>query len=324
MDRRTAIAAAAFGLITVRLLAFAQQPQNVFRVGIPTSGINPRSASFMRAFEQRLHELGWVEGANLAIEYREARSPEEVPVLVAELVRKKVDLLFASGTDHIMAAAVEATRSIPIVMIALNYDPVERGYIKSLAHPGSNVTGVFARNPEVGAKQLELLKQAFPNATRVGVLWDIFSSEQLPSIKTTAARLRVELESVEVRPPYDFEVAFSRLRDRQVSAILVVGSPVSYRERERIAQLAIRERLPVVGGPSGAQAGNLISFGFDLNEVFRRAADYVDRILKGASPADLPVEQPTRFELIINLKTAKALGLTIPQDLRLRADEVIE
>ena len=245
-------------------------------------------------------------------------------MLVAELVREKVDLHFASGTDLTMNAAVEATHSIPIVMIALNYDPVERGYIKSLAHPGSNVTGVFARNPEVGAKQLELLKQAFRNATRVGVLWDIFSAEQLPSIKTTGARLHVELEGIEMHPPYDFEVAFSRLRDRRVSAVLVVGSPVSYRERERIAQLAINHGLPMVGGPSGAEGGNLISFGFNLNELFRRAAAYVDKILKGAKPADLPVEQPTKFELVINLKTARALGLTIPKDLLLRADEVIQ
>jgi len=324
MDRRSAVAAVAFGVMTAPVLAAAQQPKKVFRVGIASSGINPRSTSFMRAFEQRLRELGWVEGQNLAIEYREGQSPEETPVLVAELVREKVDLLFSSGTDLNMKATVEATRSIPIVMVALNYDPVERGYIKSLAHPGSNVTGVFARNLEVGAKQLELLKQAFPNATRVGVLWDIFSAEQLPSIKTAAARLRVEVESVEVRPPYDLEVAFSRLRDRRVSAVLAVGSPVSYRDRVRIAQLAINHGLPMVGGPSGAEGGNLISFGFDLNELYRSAADYVDRILKGAKPADLAVEQPTKFQLIINLKTAKALGVTIPQSLLLRADQIIE
>jgi|SRR6516162_6020923 putative ABC transport system substrate-binding protein len=322
MDRRWFIRTAAIWAIFPFAVS-AQQPKKVFRVGIPTIGVNPRSAPFFTAFEQRLRELGWVDGQNIVAEYRQAQNTDQVPALVAELVREKVDLLFAAGTDLIMKAEFEASGAIPIVMLALNYDPVERGYVKSLAHPGSNVTGIFARNPEVGAKQLELLKQALPNATRVGVLWDSFSAEQLPAIEATATRLNVGLEMVEARPPYDLEAAFTRLRERRVSALLVVGSPIVYREREPIAQLALRYGLPSGGSIAGSEVGNLIGFGFDLNKMFRRAAEYVDKILKGAKPSDLPVEQPTEFKLVVNLKTAKELGVTVPQSLLVRADEVI-
>jgi len=324
MDRRTAIRTVAVSFIAAPLASWSQPRQKISRVGIPTTGVNSRSAPFFSAFEQRLKDLGWAEGKNLTLEYRQAPSAEKVPAMVAELVREKVDVLFASGPDLVMRAAVEASRMIPIVMAALNYDPVEKGYVRSLGHPGNNVTGVFARNPEIGAKQLELLKQTLPNAMRVGVLWDSFAAEQLPPIEATATRLGVELEALEVRQPYDFEAAFIKLRERKVSAVVVVGGPVTYRERERIGKLALQQHLPAVGGTSGAEAGNLMGFGFDLNDMFRRAAEYVDKILKGANPANMPVEQPTKFELIINLKTAKELGLTIPQSLLLRADELIE
>jgi putative ABC transport system substrate-binding protein len=209
-------------------------------------------------------------------------------------------------------------------MLALNFDPVEKEYVESLAHPNKNITGVSGRNLEIGAKQLELLKAALPHAVRIGVLWDAVAGDQLRAIETAATQLRVELERVEARPPYDFERAFKTLRERRADAVLVVGSPIMYRERARIAQLDLRYHVPLVNGKAGCFAGDLIGFGFDLDELFRQTAEYVDKILRGARPADLPVAQPTKFELVINLKTANALGLTIPQDLRLRADEVIE
>jgi putative ABC transport system substrate-binding protein len=324
MDRREFIGTLAGGLLAAPVVAGAQSPDKIARLGIINSGVNPRSASFFQAFEERLRDLGWVDGKNLRVEFRVPKDPSDFAVIAAEFVRLNVDVILAGGPEPSLKAAREATTTIPIVIVALNYDPLTKGYIASLAHPGGNVTGVFSRSPEQGAKQLELLKATVPSVRVVGILWEAFAIDQLSMIDASAAPLHMRLEKVEVRPPYDYERALLSLKRRSAGAILVVGSPVFFRDRERIAELALKHHLPACGGAGGADAGLLMSFGVDPSVSYRRAADYVDRILRGTKPADLPVEQATQHRLVINLKTAKALGLTIPSSLLLRADEIIQ
>ena len=324
MDRRAFLGTMAGGLLAAPLTVGAQQAGKVYRIGVISSGVNPRSASFFQVFEQQLRNHGWVEGTNLAIDYRTPRGQSNFAVSAADLVRENVDVILAGGPDASLKAATQATATIPIVIVALNYDPIEKGYVASLARPGGNVTGVFSRAPEVGAKTLELLKEIRPGSRVVGVLWEAFTADQLPMIDTRARELHVQIEKVEVRPPYDYERAFLTFKRRPVGAVLVVGSPVFFRDRTRIAELARQHGLPVGGLVGGADVGMLLSFGVHPNIPYRRAADYVDRILRGAKAADLPVEEISRFELVINLKTAKALGLTIPPSLLQRADQVIE
>ncbi len=324
MDRRAFIAAVTGGLLAAPLAAEAQPAGKVWRIGVVASGVNPRSASFFQAFEQRLHELGWVDGRNLIIDFQIPKGSRDIPAIAADLVRQNVDLIVAGGPEASLKAARRATSTIPIVMVALNYDPVEKGYVASLARPGGNITGVFSLAPAQGVKQLEILKEALPKVTLVGVLWDAFATDQLPIIDASAPKLNVQLEKVEVRPPYDLERAFLTLKQRRVGAVLVVGSPIFFRDQAKIAELAIRHRLPAGGFVSGVAGGLLLGYGVPTSVPYRHAADYVDKILKGAKPGDLPIEQPTKFELVINLKTAKALGLTIPQSLLQRADRVIE
>ena len=324
MDRRAFIGTVAGGLLVAPLAAEAQQAGKVYRIGVISSGINPRSASFFQAFEQQLRNHGWVEGTNLAIDYRTPRGPNDFAVSAADLVRKNIDVILAGGPEASLKAARQATATIPIVIVALNYDPIEKGYVASLARPGGNVTGVFSRAPEVGAKTLELLREIRQGSTVVGVLWEAFTTDQLPMIDTRARELHVQLEKVEVRPPYDYERAFLTFKRRTVGAVLVVGSPVFFRDRARIAELALQNGLPAGGLVGGADVGMLLSFGVHPNIPYRRAADYIDRILRGAKAADLPVEEISRFELVLNLRTSKALGLTIPPSLLQRADQVIE
>ncbi len=324
MDRRTFLGTLAGGLLASPLVAEAQQAERVYRIGVVSMGINPRSASFYQAFEQRLREDGWVDGKNLVIDFQGATGSRNVAVIAADLVRRNADVMLAGGPEESLTAARQATTTIPIVMVALNYDPVEKGYVASLAHPGGNVTGVFSRNLEQGAKQLELLTEMLPGVRVVGVLWETFAMDQVSAIEARAPQLNVRLVKVEVRSPYDYERVFLTLRQRRVGAVLIVGSPIFFRDRARIAELAVKYRLPAGGLVSGPEGGLLLGFGVNPSVPFRRAADYIDKILKGAKPGDLPVEQPTKFELVINLKTAKALGLTIPQSLLQRADQVIE
>jgi putative ABC transport system substrate-binding protein len=324
IDRRAFISGITVGLLAAPLAAEAQRAGKVYRIGVISSGVNSRSASFFQAFEQRLRELGWVDGKNLAIDFQMPTGSRDISVVAADLVRQNVDLILAGGPEASLKAARQATATIPIVIVALNYNPVEKGYVASLARPGGNVTGVFSRAPEVGAKALELLKEIRPNVTAVGVLWEAFATDQVPMIDTRASKLHVQLEKVEVRPPYDYERAFVILKRRSVGAVLVVGSPVFFRDRARIAEVALKYGLPAGGVVGGADTGLLLSFGVHPSIPYRRAADYVDRILSGAKAADLPVEEMSRFELVINLKTAKALGLTIPQSLLQRADHLIE
>ena len=323
MHRRAFIGALAWEALAAQAVG-AQQTGKVYRIGVVAAGVNPRSASFFQAFEERLRELGWVDGRNLAIDFQLPKGSRDIPAIAADLVRKHVDLILAGGPEASLKAARQATSTIPIVMVALNYDPVERGHVASLARPGGNVTGVFSLAQEQGAKQLELLREVLPRVTLVGVLWEAFATDQLPLLDASARKLNVQLAKVEVRPQYDLEQAFLTLKQRRVGAVLVVGSPIFFRDQAKISELAIRHRLPTGGFVSGVAGGLLLGYGVPASVPYRHAADYVDKILKGAKPADLPIEQPTKFELVINLKTAKALGLTIPPSLLGRADEVIQ
>jgi putative ABC transport system substrate-binding protein len=317
------LAVLALGLLAALPAAQAQQPGKVYRLGIVASGVNPRFAPFFQAFELRLGELEWVDRQNLAIHFRTPTAPDKFHIVAAELIGQKADVILAPGPEAALKAARQATNTIPIVMVALNYDPIERRYVTSLARPGGNITGTFSQALEQGAKQLELLKEMLPKVTRVGVIWDAFSKDQLPLIDAGASQAHVLLEKIEIRPPYDFERAILTLKQRRVGALLVVASPVSFRERTRIAALALKHRLPAGGFLAGAEDGFVLGFGVHPSDLHRRAADFGDKILRGAKPGDLPVEQVTKFSLVVNLKTAKALGLTIPQSVLIRADEVI-
>ena len=316
----------ALGLLCVPLASEAQRPGNVVRVGMLIAA-QPRSASFIQAFEHRLRDLGYVEGQNLSIEFRTGEGKaERYPALAAELVDLHVDVLLASGTEATLHAARHATRTIPIVMIAIDYDPMARGYIAGLPQPGGNITGLFFQQLELTGKRLEFLKETLPQLTRVAVLWDAFSADQLPAAEAAARRLGVHLQPVELRnPPYDYASVFSAAAEGQAEALLPLMSPVFFRERARLLELVGTHHLPAIFGQREfVDAGGLMAYGVSFDEMYRRAADYVDRILQGTKPADLPVEQPRRFELVLNLKTAKALGLTFPPHLLVLADKVIQ
>lgn len=322
MNRRAFLGGFAGGLLATPRVTGAQPADRVYRLGI--IAINPRSAPFIQAFEQRLRALGWADGKNLAIVFRSPRRPQDAPAMAVDLVRQNVDVIVAGGPEPNLNAATAATRTIPIVMVALNYDPVAKGYVASVARPGGNVTGVWSLSQEQGPKQLELLTEMLPKVTRVGVLWEAFSRDQLPLIDAAAPRLNVQIEKLEVLPPYDFEQAFVTFKQRRVGAVLAVGSPIFFRERAALGKVALAHRVPTGGPLSYVDGGFLLGFGVAPSVPYQRAADYVDRILRGARPADLPIEQPTKYELVINLRTANTLGLTIPPSILLRADRVVE
>jgi len=324
VNRRAFLGTLAGGLLPAPLAAEAQQAGKVYRIGVVAAGVNPRSSPFFQAFERRLRDLGWVDGKNLVVDFQTPKGSRDLSEIAASFVRQNVDVILAGGPEASLKAARQATSTIPIVMVALNYDPVGKGHVTSLARPGGNVAGVFSLAPEQGAKQLELLKEVLPKVTLVGVLWDAFAADQMPIPEASATKLNVQLEKVEVRPQYDLERAFLTLRQRRVGAVLVVGSPTFFRDQAKISELAIRHHLPAGGSVSFVAGGLLLGYGVPASVPCARAADYVDRILNGAKPGDLPIEQPTKFELVINHKTAKALALTIPLSLLQRADQVIE
>ena len=276
---------------------------------------------------QSLREAGYIEGQNLTIEWRNAEGrPERFGELAAELVRLKVDVIVAS-TPAAIFAAKKATASIPIVMVHTP-DPVQLGLVASLGRPGGNITGTTTLSADVSVKQLELLKEAIPRVARVAVLWNPVNPWHPLARKAagSAARsLATQLRSVEVRAPDELEAAFAAMTRDRADAVFVLSDPMTFFHRARIADLALKRRLPTMHGVRGyVDAGGLMSYWAYQDDLYRRAASYVDRILKGAKPGDLPIEQPTRFELVFNLKTAKALGLTIPPSLLARADQVID
>jgi putative ABC transport system substrate-binding protein len=329
IDRRTFLAGTGAVLLAGPLAAEAQQAAKVARIGYLSTnhGANPH---LREAFLQGLRDLGYVEGRNLVMEYRDAEGKSErLPALAAELVALKVDVLVAGGTPQALAAK-HATRTIPIVFSAAG-DPVTSGLVTSLARPGGNVTGLSMLTSELVGKCLEVLKQAVPGVSRVAVLWqpgglgERTEKDMLRGADVAARALGVRPQFVEARGPADIDRAFSDMTRERAGALTVLTSNMLINERRRLVDLAAKNRLPAVyPWREGVDAGGLMAYGPSVSDLFRRAATYVDKILKGAKPGDLPVEQPTKFELVINLKTAKALGLTIPPSLLARGDEVIQ
>ena len=326
--RRAFLATLAGGVLAAPRIADAQQPGKVYRLGYLSAGSGTLRSPYTTAFRQGLRELGWVEGQNIVIEYRWAEGRfDRLPDLAAELVRLKVDVIVGVPTSGALAAK-NATRTIPIVGVSLT-DPVGLGLIASLARPGGNVTGVsYSVGTDIFGKDLELLREVVPKVRRVAVLSNPDGPAQpltISNIKGAAQSLGLQLLLLEARGPGDFDGAFAAMTRERVGALLVVTDPVFIPHRARLVNLAAKNRLPsIFSQRADVEAGGLMSYGPNFADMYRRAATYVDKILKGARPADLPVEQPTKFELVINLKTAKALGLTIPPSLLQRADEVIQ
>jgi len=311
------------------VVAQAQQPKKVPRIGY-LSNIDPATDSTRsEAIRLALRERGHIEGQNIAIEYRHAEGKlDRLPELAAELVRLKVDIIVAAGADPTVRAAKNATKTIPIVMLGSGSDPVEAGIVESLARPGGNVTGLTNLSVELGGKRLELLKEAVPKLARVAVLYDPTVSPsviQVKEILPVAARaLGLTLRSWEVRDAGGFEKVFAALSKERPDGLYVLGGPLMYANQKQTIGFALKSRLPsVYNRREAVDAGGLMYYGVDLADSYRRVAYYVDRILKGAKPADLPVEQPTKFELVFNLKTAKQIGVAIPQSMLYRADKVI-
>jgi putative ABC transport system substrate-binding protein len=327
--RRAFIGTVAGGLLAAPLAAEAQQAAKIARIGYLAGSLagNPH---LPEAFRQGLRDLGYVEGRTVVIEYRDAEGKlERLPALAVELVALKVDVILAGGTPQALAAK-QATRTLPIVFAA-HADPVGSGLVTSLARPGGNVTGLSLLAPELVGKRLERLKQAVPGVNRVAVLWEpgayveLTERDILKETEVAARALGVRLQFVEARGPADFDRAFSDMTRARAGALTVLPSTMFIIERRRLVDLAAKNRLPsVYTSREYVDAGGLMSYGPSIADLFRRAATYVDKILKGAKPGDLPVEQPTKFELVINLKTAKALGLTIPPSVLSRADEVLQ
>ncbi len=326
MNRRAFISGIAFGFLGLPLVTEAQQSAKVYRIGILFIGGGPRTV--VDPFFQGLRDLGWVEGQNIVIERRNAEGHEErLPALAAELIHLKVDVILAAGGPASQNAARDATKTIPIVMVASSRDPIGDGLIKSYARPGGNITGIVTAPEELTGKQLELLKAVARGLSRVGVLWDATTGPfRLQKETAEAARsLGIEVLPFEVREPADLNGTFNAASKARVGGLIFGGSPMFVRNRRQLADLLTRHRLPAISvWRSFTEAGVLMAYGPSLPDQFRRAATHVDKILKGADPGDIPVERPTKFELVINLKTAKALGLTVPQSVLLRADEVIE
>ena len=321
MDRRAFLGTIASGLLAAPLAAEGQQ---IHRIGVLLFS-TPTTDPQLEAFRKGLRELGYVEGRNVTFDYAFADGhPERLPQLAVELVSRRPDLIFALGGD-VAPYAKSATTSIPIV-VAVSVDPVMSGLVGGLARPGGNVTGVTFVQSELAGKRIQLLKEAAPAVSRVGVIWNPRHPDgELESTWNAARSLGVEVKSLEVRGTADFDQAFETVARERVQAVIVVSSRLMSLNRQRILDFAARNRLVLVSGwGAWAAEGALLSYGPELDVVVRRAASYVDKILKGAKPADLPIEQLTKFDLVINLKTAKALGLKLPASLLGRADQVIE
>jgi putative tryptophan/tyrosine transport system substrate-binding protein len=322
-----------FSLLAASVLIFhsaaAQQPGKVPRIGFLDSSTASGSAVLVDAFRQELSKLGWSEGKNITIEYRFAeQNNERLPELAADLVRLKIDLIVATGTP-IALDAKSATTTIPIVMVSSG-DPVAAGLVASLARPGGNVTGLSALSTELNTKRLEILKDAIPKLARVGLLRppgvsNLARDLQLKEFRAAALALKLKLEEIDAQPdPKGLESAFQTAKQKQVNAIMTMTTRAFFAERKRIVELAGKYRLPAIYNQKEfVDEGGLMSYGVDYIDLFRRAAVYVDKILKGAKPADLPVQQATKFEFVINLKAAKQIGLTLAPDFLARANKVI-
>ena len=327
IGRRELLAAVGGAAAAWPLAARAQEPGKVWRIGILGPSLASSStAAQHQAFLAELMALGFNEGKSFTITYGRVDDPRGTFVAAAELMRSPIDLIWANGPEVALQAVVGASGFIPIVILAVNYDPIERGYVSSLAHPGGNITGIFYRQPELAAKQLELLTQAFPNATHLGVIWDALSVDQYGAAEQAAREKQLSLEPLKLeKPPYDFAAAFQTLAHGGAQMVLVLSSPFFTEHRSEIAEAARTNRLPTMFiFASYVKAGGLMSYGVDQVPMYRRIAGYIAKIFNGTKPSDLPVEQASNFELVVNLRTARALGVELPTAILLRADEVIE
>jgi putative ABC transport system substrate-binding protein len=326
MKRRDFITLLGGATVAWPLAARAQQPASVRRIGFLGSTSASGHRRQVEAFRAGLRDLGYVEGKNIIIEFRWAEGDyDRLPDLAADLLGLKIDILVTHGTPGALAAK-QATTTIPIVMAAIA-DPVAAGVVASIARPGGNITGMTFFNPEISAKRLELLKETFPSLQRAAILFNPnnpASRAVLQAIEHTAGALRVNLQQFEAREPKELEGAFSAMAKEAVDALVIIEDPMLIANAGAIGNLALKQRFPSIGFKEIAEAGGLLAYGVDLPEMFRRAAALVDKILKGGKPGELPVERSTKFELVINLKTAKTLGLDLPPTLFARADEVIE
>ena len=328
INRRDLLIAAA-ALLAAPLGSRAQQAAKVFRIGYLSAPTRGSVTGILDAFLRALRDLGWIDGQNVVIEYRWAEGDlERLPRLAEELVRRNVDVIVTPAASAALAAK-HATSTIPIVMIFPN-DPIAQGLVSSLRRPGGNITGTTnIPISDMLGKRLQILKEAVPNATRVAVVYDptdqLGLAPPMKGLEAAAQALRVQLQYVKARGPEDFEGAFAAMAQQRADAVLIAGGTTFLINRTRFNELALRRRLPTIFPVrEGVEAGGFVAYGLNMTDFVGRAAAYVDKILKGANPADLPIEQPSKFELIVNLKTATALGLTVPQSLLLRADEVIQ
>jgi putative ABC transport system substrate-binding protein len=315
------------GAATWPLTARAQQADKALRVGFFGNSLNsPPAIIYYEAFLARLRELGFTEGQNLVAEYRGLNDPRGAFVSAAELMRFAPNVIVAAGPEIALQAVIGASVSVPIILVAVNFDPVERGYVASLARPGGNITGVVFRQIELAAKQVEVFHQAFPDRDRMAVLWDALTADQFSAAERMAQTLRLEVRTLKLEnPPYDFETAFRSAAVAGSQMMLVLSSPFFTEHRNRIAELAIEHGLPTMFAfRHYVEVGGLLSYGADFPPMYRRAADYAAKVFKGEKAAELPIEQATKFETVLNLKTARAIGVELPTSILLRADEVIE
>jgi putative ABC transport system substrate-binding protein len=325
MKRRTVLLSIGAIALGIARRSSAQPATRIYRVAFITVA-SGRDAPQNVAVERRFRELGYIEGKNFAFEFRSlAGRWDKLPEVAAGLAQTRPEVIISPGGELQLRAVRQAMGTTPIVMIAVDFDPVEKNFIASLARPGGNITGLTLRQPESAAKRLELLKEALPKVTRVAALFDASTRDQLYAAEDAAKKLGIALLPHELRgSPYDFEAALSATAAAKAQAVLALSSGTFFMLRDQMIGAANKHRLPVFANPNYAEAGALVSFGASFPHMYARAVDYADRILKGAKPAEMPVEQPTKFELIVNLKTAKSLGITLPPPMLLRADRVIE
>jgi len=316
--------------IVLATAAHAQQAKQVYRIGYLSSGTAASESTRSQAIRQALREAGYIEGQNIAIEIRYGSGDfDQGAEFVAELVRLKVSLIVVTGGERWVELAKNGAKTVPIVMTGTGDDPVDAGLVQSLARPGGNVTGITNLSKELGGKRLEILKQTIPNLSHVAVLYNPDAPSTLEEVKEdlppAARALGLTIRAWEIRPPHGFEELFAALNRQRPDALYVTSGPQMGANRKRFADFALKNRLPsTMPNRNFVEAGGLMYYGADITESFRRTAYYIDRILKGAKPSDLPVEQPTKFEFIVNLKTAKQIGLTIPPNVLARANRVIK
>jgi ABC-type uncharacterized transport system substrate-binding protein len=324
MNRREFISLSSGIAVLWPLAVSAQQAVKMLRVGAVSA--QPRTTSFWQAFEQRMGELGYQDGKNFVFDFEYRQDLKTYEATYRTLIERKADIIVATGSEFTLRQARAVTGTLPIVMVAIDYDPIARGFATSLARPDGNVTGVFLQQIELTVKRLQLLKNAFPDLRAISVFWDQLSADQWRAAQDGAKALGLKLAGIEFREqPYDYDRAFLQAAPDYRRFVFVLTSPTFFRDRARIADFALQSRAgSMFCFREWVDAGGLLSYGPSISAMHRRAAEYVDRIARGAKPADLPIEQPTKFELLINLRTGNALGLTIPPDLLVQAEEVIE